>query len=83
MGDLGPRQLMLAMMLGASCAFATPIGCQTNLMVLAAGGYRFSDFPKLGGLLTLVVGTTSATLIWLIGLADPAWSGRGAEAAPT
>ena len=56
MGDLGPRQLMLAMMLGASCAFATPIGCQTNLMVLGRGGYSFGDFLALGGGLTLVVG---------------------------
>ena len=42
---------MIAMMLGASSAFATPIGYQTNLMVLAHGGYRFTDFGAVGGLL--------------------------------
>ena len=35
---LGVRQMLTSMMLGASCAFATPIGCNTNLMVLSAGG---------------------------------------------
>ena len=51
-------------MLGASCAFATPIGYQTNLMVLARGGYRFGDFGALGGLLTVVVGLVACTVIW-------------------
>ena len=54
--------MMLIMMLGASCAFATPIGCQTNLMVLSAGGYRFGDYPALGALLQLSVGFTAAVL---------------------
>mmetsp|Transcript_78060 Transcript_78060/g.233949 ORF Transcript_78060/g.233949 Transcript_78060/m.233949 type:complete len:282 (+) Transcript_78060:2-847(+) len=60
------RQMMLMLMLGASCAFATPIGCQTNLMVLAAGGYRFGDYPALGGLLQLTVGFTAALLTHLM-----------------
>ena len=38
-----PAQPLLALMIGGSCAFATPIGYQTNLMVLTRGNYRFSD----------------------------------------
>ena len=63
---LHPAQPLLALMLGASCAFATPIGYQTNLMVLTRGGYRFGDFGLLGGLLTIVVGVTAALCIWML-----------------
>jgi di/tricarboxylate transporter len=37
-------------------SFATPIGYQTNLMVLGPGGYRFTDYMKLGIPLTVMVG---------------------------
>jgi di/tricarboxylate transporter len=63
---LRPAQLMLTMMLGASSAFATPIGYQTNLMVLARGGYRFGDFALLGGGLTILVGLCVSLLIWVV-----------------
>ena len=53
---LSSEQIMMVMMLGASSAFATPIGYQTNLMVLGRGGYQFADFIALGGGLTIVVG---------------------------
>ena len=59
---LSPQQIMLVMMLGASSAFATPIGYQTNLMVLARGGYVFSDFLAIGGGLTLVVGSSVSAM---------------------
>lgn len=48
----------IACMLGASASFMTPFGYQTNLMVMGPGGYRFSDYLRLGGVLTLVVGIT-------------------------
>jgi di/tricarboxylate transporter len=63
---LRPAQLMLTMMLGASSAFATPIGYQTNLMVLARGGYRFGDFALLGGGLTILVGLCISLVVWVV-----------------
>jgi di/tricarboxylate transporter len=43
-----PRAFVIGVALGASACFATPIGYQTNTLVFGAGGYRFSDFLRLG-----------------------------------
>jgi di/tricarboxylate transporter len=56
----------IAIMLAASCAFATPIGYQTNLMVYGPGGYRFSDFTRLGLPLNFICMIVSMILIPLI-----------------
>jgi len=61
---LSSFRMMLVMMIGASSAFATPLGYQTNLLVVGRGGYRFGDFTRLGGILTLVVGLCVSALAW-------------------
>ena len=45
---MDPRPLVVAVMIAASCAFATPIGYQTNALVYGPGGYRFTDFMRIG-----------------------------------
>ena len=46
---------VLAVLFGANMSYATPIGYQTNLLILSAGGYRFSDFVRVGLPLTLIM----------------------------
>ncbi len=46
----------IVLMVAASCAFIVPTGYQTNMMVWAAGGYRFTDFIKLGLAITVILG---------------------------
>lgn len=61
------RPLMIAVAISASCAFASPIGYQTNLMVLNAGGYRFTDYTRVGlplNLLCMLIAMTLIPLIW-------------------
>jgi di/tricarboxylate transporter len=52
-GGLDVRSMALVVLIGASCSFLSPIGYQTNLMVYSLGGYRFTDFTRLGAPLTL------------------------------
>ena len=52
-----PMPFIIAIMMGASAGFITPIGYQTNLMVYGPGGYRFLDYVRVGLPLSLIVGT--------------------------
>jgi len=63
---LDPRPLVIAVMFAATLAFATPIGYQTNTMVYGPGGYKFTDFTRIGVPLNIVTGITTCLLIPLI-----------------
>ena len=50
-----PEAFLMAVAIGAGCDFLTPIGHQCNTLVMGPGGYRFSDYPRLGLPLSLVI----------------------------
>ena len=58
-----PRPFAIAVALAASNSFLTPIGYQTNVMVMGPGGYRFTDYLRVGFPLTI---TTVAAMVWLV-----------------
>ncbi len=60
---LDPKPLVLAVMFGANMSYLTPLGYQTNVMVMNAGGYHFSDFIRLGLPLQIFIW---AFLSWLL-----------------
>src|SRR5690606_8729761 len=64
-----PMPFALAVLFGATCSFATPIGYQTNLLVMGPGYYRFQDFLQVGGpLVGLLWIAFSLFMPWYYGL---------------
>lgn len=60
------QPFLIAVTVGASLAFAVPMGYQTHLMVYGVGGYRFSDFLRIGLLLDVIVWIATTLLVPLI-----------------
>jgi di/tricarboxylate transporter len=60
---VNPDAFLMAVAIGASCAFLTPIGHQNNTMILGPGGFRFGDYWKLGVPLELLVVAVSMPLL--------------------
>lgn len=59
--------MLMAVAIGASCDFLTPIGHQSNTLVWGPGGYRFSDYARVGAplsALVLIFGTVLITSVW-------------------
>lgn len=63
---MDPRALVVAVMIAASCAFATPIGYQTNTLIYGPGGYKFTDFMKVGIPLNFSMSLIASAVIPLI-----------------
>ena len=64
---VNPFSLVMAVTFAASCALLTPVGYQTNLMVYGPGGYRFTDFLRVGGplqILLAIVTCIGILMIW-------------------
>ncbi len=60
-----PDAFMMAVAIGAACDFLTPIGHQCNTLVMGPGGYKFSDYARLGAPLSLIVVVVGIPLILL------------------
>jgi di/tricarboxylate transporter len=61
--------MLMAIAVGASCAFLTPIGHQSNTLVMGPGGYKFSDYWRMGlplEIIILVMGIPLILVFWPI-----------------
>jgi di/tricarboxylate transporter len=61
-----PVPFAITVMVAASCGFATPLGYQTHMMVYGPGGYRFSDFVRIGVPLDLLCGVVTVAMVPMI-----------------
>ncbi len=64
---LNPDPFLMAVAVGAACDFLTPFGHQCNTLVMGPGGYRFSDYWKLGlplSILVVIVGIPAIAMVW-------------------
>ncbi|WP_172148896.1 MULTISPECIES: SLC13 family permease [Pseudomonas] len=63
---VSPDSLLMAVAIGASCSFLTPIGHQNNTLILSPGGFRFGDYWRLGLPLEILVVLVSVPLLLLV-----------------
>jgi len=61
--SISPEPLLITIMFAANMSFITPLGYQTNTLVYGVGNYRFKDFVKVGGLLSLIIWILASMLI--------------------
>ena len=67
--NVPPEAFVVAVVFAANCSFASPIGYQTNLLVMAPGNYRFADFVRVGTPLLIIVWLTfSLVAPWYYGI---------------
>ena len=64
--DISPYPVMMIVAISASTAFLTPIGHQANVVVYNSGGYRFTDFVRVGGPLTLLILLVSLVVVPIV-----------------
>ena len=63
---MNPDPLLMAVAVGSSAAFLTPIGHQSNLLVMGPGGYKFGDYWRLGVPVSIVVLATGVpAILWV------------------
>lgn len=65
--SVNPDAFLMAVAVGSSCAFLTPIGHQNNLLIMGPGGFRFGDYWKLGlplEIIVVVVGIPMIMMVW-------------------
>jgi di/tricarboxylate transporter len=61
--DASIDPFLMAVAIGASCAFLTPIGHQSNTLVMGPGGYQFGDYWRMGLLLEVIIVVVAIPLI--------------------
>lgn len=64
--DIPYMGLIITIAIAASCSFITPIGYQTNLIVYGPGGYKFSDYVKIGTPLVLITMVMTSTIVYFV-----------------
>jgi di/tricarboxylate transporter len=63
---VSPDAFLMAVAVGASCAFLTPIGHKNNTLILGPGGYRFGDYWRMGLPLEAIVVAVAVPVIMLV-----------------
>ena len=64
--SVNPDSFLMAVAIGASCAFLTPIGHKNNTIILGPGGYKFGDYWRMGlPLEVIIVAVSVPAILWI------------------